>query len=71
MKRTELTVPLLKHNETDHLDRFLAIYARSFNPDERVSPAILREVAKPSPDRPNRVHLFPAFEGRTMVGGAG
>jgi GNAT superfamily N-acetyltransferase len=70
MKRARLTVRLLRHGETAHLDRFLAIYARSFNPDERVSPAILREVAKPSPDLPNRVHLFAAFEGRLMVGGA-
>ena len=70
MKRAKLTVRLLRHSETARLDRFLAIYAQSFNPDERVSPAILREVAKPSPDRPNRVQLFAAFEGRTMVGGA-
>ncbi len=70
MKRTELAVRLLRHSETSHLDRFLAIYAKSFNPDERVSPAILREVTKPSPDRPNRAHLFAAFEGRTILGGA-
>ncbi len=70
MKRAKLTVRLLRHLETAHLDRFLAIYAQSFHPDERVSPAILREVTKPSPHRPNRAHLFVAFEGRTMVGGA-
>jgi hypothetical protein len=70
MKRAKLTVRLLRHSENAHLDRFLTIYAQSFNPDERVSPAILREVTKPSPDRPNRAQLFAAFEGRTMVGGA-
>ena len=70
MKRAKLTVRLLRHRETAHLDRFLAIYAQSFRPDERVSPAILRAVTKPSPHRPNRAHLFAAFEGRTMVGGA-
>jgi GNAT superfamily N-acetyltransferase len=70
MKRNNLTVRLLRHHETAKLDRFLAIYAKSFNRDERVSPAILREVIKPSPVKPNRAHLFAAFEGRTMVGGA-
>jgi len=70
MKGAKLTVRLLRHSEAAHLDRFLAIYAQSFSTDERVSPAILREVAKPSSDRPNRAHLFAAFEGRTMVGGA-
>jgi len=70
MKGAKLTVRLLRHGETARLDRFLAIYAQSFTPDERVSPAILREVTKPSPDRPNRAHLFAAFEGRTIVGGA-
>jgi hypothetical protein len=70
MKRAKLKIRLLRHGETDHLDRFLAIYGQSFNPDERVSPAILREVTKPSPDRPNRADLFAAFEGRAMVGGA-
>ena len=70
MKRAKLTVRLLRYRETARLNRFLEIYAQSFHPDERVSPAILRMVAKPSPQRPNRVHLFAAFEGRTMVGGA-
>lgn len=70
MKRAKLKVRLLKHSERSHLESFLTIYARSFNRDERVSPAILREVVKPSPDRPNRVQLFAAFEGRTIVGGA-
>lgn len=70
MERAKLTVRLLKYHETARLERFLAIYSQSFNPDERVRPAILRAVAKPSPDRPNRAHLFAAFEGRRMVGGA-
>jgi len=70
MKSGKLTVRLLRHSEAAHLDRFLAIYAESFQPDERVSPAILREVSRPSPRQPNRVHLFAAFEGRALVGGA-
>lgn len=70
MKLAKFTVHLIKHSESAHLDRLLAIYAESFKPDERVSPAILRWVTKPSPDRPNRAHLFAAFEGRKMVGGA-
>jgi GNAT superfamily N-acetyltransferase len=52
---------------------WIASWRSTLNPsirDERVSPAILREVTKPSPDRPNRVHLFAAFEGRAMIGGA-
>ena len=70
MKRAKLTVRLLRQKENAHLDRFLRIYAQSFNPDERVSPAILREVIKPSQDQPNHAQLFAAFEDRTMVGGA-
>jgi GNAT superfamily N-acetyltransferase len=52
------------------LDEYLRLYQRSFNPDERVSPAVLRRVMVPSPERVNPVHLFAAFQGDRIVGGA-
>ena len=74
-----LEVSLLKHTDRRELDRFLHLYSRCFNPDERVSPRILRWVIEPSPARVNPVHLFAAYlvgESRIpshksrMVGGA-
>lgn len=70
MAQPRLRVRLIRHFEPALLDRFLELYARSFNPDERVSPNLLREVMKPSPGRMNPVHLFAGLEGRQMVGGA-
>jgi GNAT superfamily N-acetyltransferase len=65
-----LEVRLLKHTDRRELDRYLRLYSRCFNPDERVSPRILRWVIEPSPARINPVHLFAAYlEGR-MIGGA-
>ena len=66
----KLTVRLLRHTERCQLQEYLRIYQRSFNPDERVSPRILRRVMVPSPARVNPVHLFAAYEGRRLVGGA-
>jgi len=66
----KLTVQLLRHTERRKLEEFLELYARSFNPDERVSPAVLRRVIIPSPARVNPVHLFTADQGGRLVGGA-
>ncbi len=66
----KLTVRLLRHTQRRQLDEFLRIYQRSFNPDERVSPQVLRRVSVPSPARVNPVHLFAAYRGDRMVGGA-
>jgi GNAT superfamily N-acetyltransferase len=66
----KLTVQLLRHTERRKLAEYLKIYQRSFNPDERVSPQILRRVIVPSPARVNPVHLFAGYLGDRMVGGA-
>jgi GNAT superfamily N-acetyltransferase len=63
-------VRLLKHTQRAELERYLRLYSRSFNPDERVSPQILRWVIQPSPARVNPVHLFAAYLDKQMVGGA-
>ena len=66
----KLTVELLRPTAHKALDQFLRLYQLSFNPDERVSPAVLRRVMVPSPARVNPVHLFAAFLGDRLVGGA-
>jgi len=66
----KLEVRLLKYTNRVELDRYLRLYSRSFNPDERVSPQILRWVIQPSPARVNPVHLFAAYLDRRLVGGA-
>ena len=65
-----LTVQLLSHKQRRKLDEYLRLYGRSFNPDERVSPGVLRRVMVPSPARVNPVHLFAASLGSRLVGGA-
>jgi GNAT superfamily N-acetyltransferase len=65
-----LRVTLLTHTDRRELDHYLRLYSRCFNPDERVSPGILRWVIKPSPVRLNPVHLFAAYQDGRMVGGA-
>ena len=70
MKPSKLTLKLLKPRETMHLEKLLKTYAQSFHPDERVSPAILRWVSRRPRNSPNRAHLFAAFEGGRIVGGA-
>jgi GNAT superfamily N-acetyltransferase len=66
----KLTVRLLRHTQRRELEEYLRLYQRSFNPDERVSTSILRRVMVPSPARVNPVHLFAAYQGERMVGGA-
>jgi GNAT superfamily N-acetyltransferase len=66
----KLTVQLLRHTERRQLEAYLRLYKRSFNPDERVSPRVLRRVIIPSPARVNPVHLFAAYQGNRLVGGA-
>ena len=66
----KLTLKLLPHTERRELDEYLRLYQRSFNPDERVSPGVLRRVMVPSPERVNPVHLFAASLGGRLVGGA-
>lgn len=65
-----LEVRLLKHTDQRQLELYLRLYSRSFNPDERVSPGILRWVIKPSPARVNPVHLYAAYLDGKLVGGA-
>ena len=66
----KLTLQLLRHTQRRPLDEYLRLYRRSFNPDERVSPGLLRRVMVPSPARVNPVHLFAAYLGDRLVGGA-
>ncbi len=66
----KLHVQLLSHKQRRALEEYLQIYQRSFNPDERVSPQVLRRVMVPSPARVNPVHLFAASSGKRLVGGA-
>jgi GNAT superfamily N-acetyltransferase len=66
----KLHFKLLKHTDRAELDRYLRLYSRSFNPDERVSTQILRWVMQPSPARVNPVHLFAAYLDKQLVGGA-
>jgi GNAT superfamily N-acetyltransferase len=65
-----LQVRLLQHTDRQRLDAYLRLYSRSFNPDERVSPRILRWLIEPSPDRVNPVHLFAAYLDGRLIGGA-
>ena|ERR1017187_6979883 len=66
----KLTLKLLRHTERRELEKYLRLYQRSFNPDERVSPSVLRSVMVPSAARVNPVHLFAAYRGDCLVGGA-
>ena len=59
----KLTLQLLRHTQRRELEEYLRLYQRSFNPDERVSPRVLRRVIVPSPARVNPVHLFAAYHG--------
>lgn len=63
-------VRLLKHTDQDEFDRYLRLYSRCFNSEERVSPRILRRIIQPSPARVNPVHFFSAHLDRRLVGGA-
>lgn len=67
---SKLTVRLLQHTRRRELDAYLRLYSRCFNPDERVSPRVLRRVIVPSPARVNSVHLFAAYLDGRLVGGA-
>lgn len=66
----KLTVRLLRRTQRRELEEYLRLYQRSFNPDERVSPGVLRRVMVPSPARVNPVHLFSAYQRDRLVGGA-
>ena len=65
-----LTLHLLEPKQHRKVEDFLRLYSLSFNPDERVSPQVLRRVIEPSPVRVNPVHLFAAYLGDHLVGGA-
>ncbi len=67
---SKLTVRLIQHSRRRELEEYLRLYARSFNPDERVSTRVLRRVIAPSPARVNPVHLFAAYLDGRLVGGA-
>ncbi|MGD1157541.1 MAG: GNAT family N-acetyltransferase [Terriglobia bacterium] len=67
---SKLTVRLLQHPRRRELEEYLRLYSRCFNPDERVSPRVLRRVMVPSPARVNPVHLFAAYLDSRLVGGA-
>ena len=66
----KLTVKLLSHTHHRELEEYLRLYQRSFNRDEGVSPSVLRRVIVPSPARVNPVHLFAAYGGDRLIGGA-
>ena len=61
---------LLAPTDRKALDRYLRLYSRSFAPDERVSPRILRWVITPSPALVNPVHLFAAYLDGRLIGGS-
>ena len=63
-------VHLLNYADRQGLDEYLRVYRRCFNADERVSSRVLRWVIQPSPVRVNPVHLFAAYLGEKVVGGA-
>jgi GNAT superfamily N-acetyltransferase len=67
---SKLTLHLVGHSQRHELEEYLRLYKRSFNPDERVSPRVLRRVIAPTPGRVNPVHLFAAYLGNRLVGGA-
>jgi len=66
----KVTLRLLRPAHHRELEAYLRLYRRSFNPDERVSARVLRRVIVPSPARVNPVHLFAAYQGGRLVGGA-
>ncbi len=66
----KLRVEMLRPAQRGAVNEFMRLYQRSFNPDERVSTAVLRRVMVPSVERVNPVHLFAAFQDDRMVGGA-
>jgi GNAT superfamily N-acetyltransferase len=66
----KLGLSLIQHHQRRELEAYLRLYALSFNPDERVSPQVLRRVIAPSPARVNPVHLFAAYLDDRLVGGA-
>ncbi len=66
----KLQVRLLKPTDRKALDQYLRLYSRSFSPDERVSPRILRWVMTPSPAIVNPAHLFAASLDGKLVGGS-
>jgi len=67
---SKLSVRLLRATERRALDDYLRLYRQCFNPDERVSSRVLRRVIVPSPARVNPVHLFAAYHGERLIGGA-
>ncbi len=66
----QFEVRLLRHAERRRLNEYLRLYSRCFNPDERVSPRVLRRVIAPSPARINPVHLFAVYLDGMLIGGA-
>lgn len=66
----KLSLHLLHPDQPRELEDYLHLYSLSFNPDERVSPQVLRRVIAPSPERVNPVHLFAAWLDDHLVGGA-
>lgn len=61
---------LLRETDQEEIAQLLDIYMRSFHPDERVSPTILRRVIKSAPARLDPVHLYATSCQGQMVGGA-
>src|SRR5579872_1526568 len=66
----KFSVRFVRPNERRRLDDYLRLYQKCFNPDERVSSQVLRRVIVPSPARVNPVHLFAAYQGERLIGGA-
>ncbi len=66
----DFEVRLLKHTQRVEIDRYLRLYRRCFNADERVRASVLRRIIQPSPSRVNPVHLFAAYQEGRLVGGA-
>ncbi len=68
--KSRLSVRRVNPQQTSGLNQFLRLYVRCFDADERVSAGIIRRVVRTPGRAVNPVHLFGAFEGKLLVGGA-
>lgn len=66
----ELKVRLLRASDEAAVNQYLRLYCRCFNPDERVSSRVIRNVLRSSFRWRNPIHLFAAYCRRELIGGA-
>ncbi|HLI35665.1 MAG TPA: GNAT family N-acetyltransferase [Terriglobia bacterium] len=68
-RESELRVELLNPSASASVGSWLGLYERCFNPDERVSSAVIRRVLRSPRQRLNPIHLFAAYHRRELIGG--